>query len=49
MASLKCWICGDPGAVPERTLLGFKKPVCPPGQGLCAQRRQSRKSRKNRT
>ncbi|MGW1949085.1 hypothetical protein ACWCRC_32780 [Streptomyces sp. NPDC001940] len=28
-----CWVCGRPGAVPERTLLGFKKPVCPPGEG----------------
>jgi len=28
-----CWICGEPGAVPERTLLGFKKPICPPGAG----------------
>lgn len=28
-----CWICGEPGARPERTLLGFKKPICPPGTG----------------
>jgi hypothetical protein len=28
-----CWICGQPGAEPERTFLGFKKPICPPGKG----------------
>lgn len=30
---LKCWVCGESGARLERTLLGFKKPVCPSGQG----------------
>ncbi|MGQ4513661.1 hypothetical protein [Streptomyces sp. DW26H14] len=36
---MKCWICGEPGAEMERTLLGFKKPLCPPGKGLCGKRR----------
>jgi hypothetical protein len=34
-----CWICGRPGAVRERTLLGFKKPICPPGQGCSSQQK----------
>ena len=46
MTTLNCWICGEPGAAPERTLLGFKKPIGPPGQGLCGKRAKSRKSRK---
>lgn len=36
-AKLKCWVCGRPGAELERTLLGFKKPVCPPGKGCSSQ------------
>jgi len=32
----ECWICGENGAVPERTLLGFKRPICPPEQGCSA-------------
>lgn len=39
-AKLKCWVCGRPGAEPERTLLGFKKPVCPPGKGCSSQNKR---------
>lgn len=37
-----CWICGKPGAKPERTLLGFKKPICPPNTG-CSNRPGAKK------
>ena len=38
-AKEKCWIRGRLGAVPERTLLGFKKPICPPGKGCSSQQK----------
>lgn len=37
--SLACWICGRRGAKKERTFLGFKKPICPPGKGCSSKKR----------
>ncbi|WP_275540873.1 hypothetical protein [Streptomyces sp. TM32] len=42
MSNDNCWVCGEPGAKQERTLLGFKKPVCPPGKG-CSNRPTKKK------